>query len=83
MSAALNQEQDFALPEMSASNGVTKRSKRSEADMLRSLKGPVAEAHYVIERIMKLESKIGELLGGISAEARALIVKQYEHLGRY
>lgn len=60
------------------------RVKRTEKDMLRSVKGnTLSEAHYVLERIRKLEDKMTELLASVSQEARELILQGRPDLGNY
>lgn len=59
-----------------------KRAKRTESQMLESLRGcPLKEATYVLDRVTKLEEKIRELLGGCSAEALTMIRVQRPDLG--
>lgn len=61
-----------------------KRVKRTEADMLASVAGDViSEAQYLKERLMKLEQKMSELIGSVSAEARDMVLSRSTHLERY
>jgi hypothetical protein len=63
---------------------VTKRQKRTEADMLASVAGDViSEAQYLKERLMKLEQKMSDLIGSVSAEAREMVLSRSTHLERY
>ena len=62
----------------------SKRVKRTEAEMIKSLGGSaLKEATYVAERIQKLEDKISELLGSVSQKAREHILNDFPHLSRY
>ncbi len=61
-----------------------KRVKRTEADMLASVAGDViSEAQYLKERLMKLEQKMSDLIGSVSAEARDMVLSRATHLERY
>jgi hypothetical protein len=61
-----------------------KRQKRTEADMLASVAGDViSEAQYLKERLMKLEQKMSDLIGSVSAEARDMVLSRASHLERY
>ena len=61
-----------------------KRVKRTEADMLASVAGDVISvAQYLKERLLKLEQKMSDLIGSVSAEARDMVLSRASHLERY
>jgi hypothetical protein len=67
-------------------NAPVKRIKRTEAQMVASLKGDLlSEASYLKNRVSKLEEKIAKLFAEVSPEAAALVLRSesMSHLSRY
>lgn len=90
MANALSNETLETLEETSnvveLSLGKKTRVKRTEADMLASVKGdPLSESMYVLNRVQKLEEKLAELIATLSPEASDLFFRSpaRQHLRRY
>lgn len=61
-----------------------KRFKRTERQMIASLGGSaLKEANYALDRIRKLEDKIGELMGSISQKGRERVLEERPDLSKY
>lgn len=80
----LTEENDTNV--VAINGGKKSRVKRTEADMLASVKGdPLSESMYVLNRVQKLEEKLAELIGSLSPEANDLFFRSpaRSHLKRY